>query len=101
MTYGEPLRIIRLADGEQRFKRVVTGKDEASEVDEKLSTDVEEDQKGVQGAQAKNDINFGYTGLLLEVIEDLVLAQLRVEVADMLLRCGLKVAHVVGNSLRK
>lgn len=42
-AYSQPLSVICLACAEQCFHRVITGDEEACEVDQKLSRNVEED----------------------------------------------------------
>ena len=46
-SYGQPLSVVDLAGAEQRLERVVAGEDEASEVDEEGSSQVEEDEEEV------------------------------------------------------
>ena len=75
-TYGEPLRIIRLAHGEDSLHRPVSWQREASGVDQELAGDVEEDQEEVEGAQAEDDVDLGHGGLLLEVLQLRVLREL-------------------------
>lgn len=47
-AYGQPLGVINLAGAEQRVQRVVTRNDKAGEVDEELSSNVEEDEEEVE-----------------------------------------------------
>lgn len=46
-TYGEPLGVVHLACTEECLKGVVCWEDEADQVDQELSSDVEEDQEEV------------------------------------------------------
>ena len=72
----QPLRVIGLADAEERFERVVAWDDEASDVDEKLASNVEENEEEVEGAQAENHVNFGDGGLPFEVLQTGIFVQL-------------------------
>ena len=58
------------------MERVVGRECEASCVHEKLAADVEEDEEEVERAETEDDIDLGYGGLLLEVLERWVLGQL-------------------------
>jgi hypothetical protein len=77
VSYRQPLGVIDGAAGEQRVEGVVGRNDKANRVHKKLSSDVEEDQEEVQGAESEHDIDFGYIGIGLEVIEDFVFPELR------------------------
>ena len=50
---GQPLSVIHLTGAEEGAERVVGGDNETGGVDEELSSDVEEDQEEVHGAQPK------------------------------------------------
>lgn len=65
----QPLCVIRLANAEERFERIVSGNDETCNVDEKLATDVEEDEEEVQGPKAQNHVHLGDRRLLLKILE--------------------------------
>lgn len=75
-TYCEPLAIIGLATGEEGAERVVGWDGKAGSVDQELAGNVKEDEEEVQGAEAKCDVDLGDAGLLLEVVEDGVFAEL-------------------------
>lgn len=75
-AYGEPLRIIGLADGEDGLQGPVGREREASGVDEELAGDVEEDEEEVERCQAQDDVDFGDGGLRLKVVERWVLGEL-------------------------
>lgn len=49
ISYGQPLSIVDFAGTEESLEGVVSGKDEASKVDEEPSSKVEEDEKEVEG----------------------------------------------------
>lgn len=70
------LSVIGSAGRKERLKRVVTGDQETSEVNEKLSSNVEEDQEEVDADQAQDRIDLGDVGLALQVVEDRVLGEL-------------------------
>jgi hypothetical protein len=50
------LSIISGTRGEQRMKRVVAGNQKASKVDQKLASDVEEDEKKVDADETQNGV---------------------------------------------
>lgn len=75
-TYCEPLAIIGLATGEEGAERVVGWDGKAGSVDQELAGNVKEDEEEVQGAEAECDVDLGDAGLLLEVVEDGVFAEL-------------------------
>jgi hypothetical protein len=75
-TYGEPLRIIRLAGREDGLHGPVGREHEASGVDEELAGDVEEDEEEVEGAETEHDVDLGDGGLRFEVVERWVLGEL-------------------------
>ena len=81
-THGQPLGVIALAGGEEGLEGVVGGDDEAGGVDEELSSNVEEDQEEVEGTEAKDDVDLGHIGLLLELLQLRVLGQLLVELGQ-------------------
>lgn len=76
MVGGTHVGVIGLAGGEESLERVVAGDDETSEVDEELSSNVEEDQEEVESAETQDGVDLGDGGLLLEVVEGRVLGQL-------------------------
>jgi len=79
----QPLSIINLATAEQRLQGVVSRDDEAGEVDEKLAANVEEDKEEVETDEAEEDVDLGDIGLLLEIVEDGVLAKLLIDLRDL------------------
>lgn len=81
----QPLSIIDLARAEQRSQRVVAGDDEARDVNEELSGDVEEDEEEVEGSETEDSIDLGHGSLLLKVVEGGVLGKLFVELGDVVL----------------
>jgi len=91
----EPLSIVDGARREQSVQGVVCRDDKAESVDKELSSDVEEDEEEVQGADTEDDVDLGYAGLALEVVEKLVLSELLIELGDVLLGAILD-RHVVG-----
>ena len=58
-TYRQPLSIIGRARAKQGLKREVTWNEEAGEVDQKLSTDVEEDEEEVEAGEPKDEVDLG------------------------------------------
>jgi len=81
----QPLSIINLATAEQCLERVVSREDEACEVDEELASDVEEDEEEVESDEAEEDIDLRDVGLLLEIVEDRVLAKFLIDLGDLVL----------------
>jgi hypothetical protein len=75
-AYGEPLRVVGLADGEDSLQGPIGREGEASSVDEELAGDVEEDEEEVEGSQAQDDVDFRDGGLRLKVVERWVLGEL-------------------------
>jgi hypothetical protein len=70
------LSVIDFAGAEQGVQRVVTGKDEASDVDEEFASNVEENEEEVKSGQAENGVHLGHRRLLLEVVEGGVFGEL-------------------------
>ena len=75
-TYCQPLSVVDLARAEESVQGVVTGDDEAGDVDKELSGDVEEDQEEVETGETEDDVDLGDGRLLLKVVEGGVLGQL-------------------------
>lgn len=86
----QPLGIIGSSRGKQSMKRVVCWDDKADGVDEEFGSDVEKDQKEVQSTKAKHNVDLLDTGLLLEFVEIAILAQLLIELGDMVLSAVLE-----------
>jgi hypothetical protein len=80
LTYGQPLGVVGLGGGEEGVKRVEGRDDESSNIDEKLASDVEEDQGEVEDTKTKDDVDLGDAGLLLKLVELGVLGKLSGEV---------------------
>ena len=76
-THGQPLGIIRLVGRKQRSERVVSGDNKTGDVGQEGAAEVQDDQKEVEGAQAKHSIGLGHRRLLLEVVESGVFGELR------------------------
>jgi len=81
----QPLSVINLATAEQCFERIVSRENEASKVDEELSTDVKEDEEEVESEKAEEDIDLGDVGLLLKIVEDGVPAKFLIDLRDLVL----------------
>jgi len=79
---SKPLSIVGRLGGKQRIKRVVCRNGKADGVDQKVGRNVEEDEEEVEGSEAKDNVNFGHAGLLLEIVESRVLAKLLIELRD-------------------
>lgn len=69
----------------QCLERVVGRDDEADGVDEKLGSNVEEDEEEVESTETEDDVNLGYSGLLLKLVEVLISAELLIELGDVIL----------------
>ncbi len=76
VAYCQPLSIVNLVIAEQCLEGVVSGKDEAGKVDKELASDVEEDEEEVETDKAKEDVDLGDAGLLLEIVERRIPAKL-------------------------
>ena len=76
--------IVCLAGTEQGVQRVVSRNDKAGEVDEELSSNIEEDEEEVEGEETEENVDFGNAGLLFEVLGHRVLAELLVNGANMM-----------------
>jgi hypothetical protein len=74
------LGVVGLGGGEEGVKRVEGRDDESSNIDEKLASDVEEDQGEVEDTKTKDDVDLGDAGLLLKLVELGVLGKLSGEV---------------------
>jgi hypothetical protein len=72
----QPLRIISLVDAKERIEGVVAWDDEASDVCEELTSDVEEDEEEVRCSETEEGIDFWYGGLFLQVVQDWILGKL-------------------------
>jgi hypothetical protein len=59
------------------MKRVVTGDQEASEIDQKLAGNVEEYEEKVDPHNAEDGVHLWHGGLAFEVVEDGVFGELR------------------------
>jgi hypothetical protein len=70
------LRVVNLAGAKESVQRVVTGDDEAGNVDEELASNVEEDKEEVEAGEAEESVDLGDGRLLFEVVEGGVLGQL-------------------------
>jgi len=86
----QPLCIISLVTTEQSLKGIVSGYDEAGEVDEELATDVKEDEEEVETDEAEEGVDFWHTGLFLEVVEHRILAKFLIDLRDLVLGFILK-----------
>lgn len=75
-THCQPLGIVLLAGGEQGVEGVVAGNDEAGEVGQELTTQVEDDKEEVEGSNADDGVGLGNVGRLLDVVQGGVLGQL-------------------------
>lgn len=73
---GSHLGVIRSARSEKGLERVVTGKKEASEVDEELASNVEEDKEEVDTDKTQDNVDLGDIGLTLQVVQNWVLGKL-------------------------
>lgn len=75
-TYSQPLSVIVLVLGEQGTEGVVSGDDEASQVGQELTTEVEDDEEEVEGSKTDDGVGLGDTSASLEVVQGGVLGQL-------------------------
>lgn len=71
------LRVIDFVGGEERLQRVVARDQETGKVDEELASNVEEDEEEVGSEEAKEGVDLGDGGLLLEVDESRILGKLQ------------------------
>lgn len=70
------LGVICLARAEQRVKRIVSWYDEAGNVHEEFTCDVEEDEEEVDSEKAEESINFGNGRLFLQIVEHRIFGKL-------------------------
>ena len=75
-TNSQPLSVILLISSKESAQRVVAGNDEASEVGEELTAEVEDDEEEVESAKTNDGIGLGHTSCPLEVVQDGVFGQL-------------------------
>ena len=77
-TYCQPLSIVDFAGREKCIERVVSGDNEASEVDEEFASNVEKDQEEVEPGKTEEDVDFRYARLLLKIVEHVIFGKLGV-----------------------
>lgn len=70
------MSIICFAHAEQGIQRVISWDQKARKVDKKLAGNIEEYQEKVDRNETEKGIDFGYRGLLLEVVKRWVLGKL-------------------------
>lgn len=75
-THCQPLRVVGLAGGEESLEGVVARDDEASQVGQELTAQVEDDEEEVKDDEADNRVGLGDGGAPLEVAQGGVLAKL-------------------------
>lgn len=63
------MSIVGLASRKESLQGVVSWNDEAGQVGQELTAEVEDDEEEVQSGHANNGVDFGNRGLLLEVVE--------------------------------
>jgi len=73
---GSYLGVIRSARSEEGLERVVTGKEETSEVDKELASDVEENKEEVNTDKTQDNVDLRDVGLTLQVVQNGVLGKL-------------------------
>jgi len=64
----EPLCIVRFADSEKSFQRIVARNHEPGNVSEELASNVKEDEEEVRRDQAEEGIDLGDRGLPFQVV---------------------------------
>lgn len=82
---SQPLGVIFLVGREKGPQGVVPRDDEASEVGEELTTEVEDDEEEIEGGEADDGVGLGNASRLLEVIEGGVLGELLIELPQIVL----------------
>lgn len=70
------MRIINLAGAKQGFEGVIARNQKSGEVDQKLASNVEEDEEEVQANDTEESIDLRNGGLLLKVVEGRILGKL-------------------------
>lgn len=90
---GKPLGIIRRARSEESIQGVVSRDEEARDVGQELTTQVEDDQEQVESTQADDGVGLRNTGGSLEVGDARVLGELSVKSTDILLHTILGRRH--------
>jgi len=81
----QPLGIVDAATGEQGVQRVVSWDDKANGVHKELSSDVEEDEEEVQCTKSENYVDLGHVGVGFKIVEQLVFAELLIELGNAVL----------------
>lgn len=81
------MSVVSLARAEQGLKGVVGWNEESGSVDQKFSSNVEEDQEEVQSAQTKDHVGLWNGSLPLEVVQGWVLGQLSQQPVSTMRRC--------------
>ena len=83
-TYGKPLSVIGFADAEQCLQRIIPWNHEYSNICQKLTPDVKENEKKISGDQSEKGVDLGDRGLLLQVVQSRILGKLgrKIQLAD-------------------
>jgi hypothetical protein len=68
ISYSEPLGIVSLAGGEQGMERVISRNDEASQVGQELTTEIEDDKEEIESSQANDCVDLRDRTLLLKLV---------------------------------
>ena len=71
------MSIIGFACAEQSLERIIARDDESGEVDEELSSNVEEDEEEIDGGDAEESVHLRDGGLLLKIVQRRVFGKLR------------------------
>lgn len=75
-THCQPLGVVNLAGTEQGLKGVIARDDEASQIGQELTTEVEDDKEEIQGTGSENCIDLRNRSLLLDVVKGRIFGEL-------------------------
>jgi len=78
----QPLGIVNAAAGEQSIQGVVCRDDEANGVHKELGSNVEENEEEVQCAKSEDNVDLGYVGVGLKIIEKFVFPELLIKLRN-------------------
>lgn len=70
--------VVNFGRAKQGSQGVVAGNDEAGQVCQQLTTEVENNEEKIESSNANDSVDLGNRRLLLEIVEDRVFAQLQI-----------------------
>jgi len=79
---GDPLVLVDLRKGEESTQAVVAWNDKTGQICQCLAPEVESNKEEIESTKTTNDISLGYTSLLLQIDQEGILAQLLIELRN-------------------